>query len=449
MTISNLNKQSLVQQTLHRMASENGSNDELVNKKNQLTKIDSPPPGDPPVMGGYGLSSDEVALIKKELAAIKVRVKELKNKYELRNIKDLSCEDQAVYNGIKALNNLDTFSEDSYKLIEIFNTQDGDERYALIDLARRSTDGDFYKLNDNEEYIKNKFSLLTSLFIRPITSLFGEREKSKLSKRVLGDIQGKVLYELTVRKDFRVFDALIKELNKSKRKSGKTVTLGKLLSSFNASFLGQDLKNANFGMSADMLYFNFKGDRVLQNTNLENVQAPQSIWGARNSIARPFNISGLNCRNIMLGGADLFKIIAIKTDMANAYLNYSDFSGGDLESVILENATACQSNFASANLTNADMKKAVFRGAYFNEANMSNANLENANLENANLSGSILIGANLMDADLRGAIFDENTNLQGANTSGMRIGPVMASALLRRGQLSSGQYYAINSIESQ
>jgi hypothetical protein len=91
---------------------------------------------------------------------------------------------------------------------------------------------------------------------------------------------------------------------------------------------------------------------------------------------------------------------------------------------------------SDANLSGADLEKGKFPGAAFNRSILNDANFRETNLKGAYFTGSQLIGADFTNADLSGAsLYDknghtrtdltiallDNTNLNGANLTGVRF----------------------------
>ena len=77
-----------------------------------------------------------------------------------------------------------------------------------------------------------------------------------------------------------------------------------------------------------------------------------------------------------------------QANLSRSKLNFLNFSGADLQYVIMRN-----SSLYGANLKDVNLKKANLSGAYLSCAVLYGANLEGANLEKADMTGANLRGA--------------------------------------------------------
>lgn len=152
----------------------------------------------------------------------------------------------------------------------------------------------------------------------------------------------------------------------------------------NIDFSYSNLKEANFGETADLSSCKFKGAELsgvdLSDSNLHGV-----------------NLSNANLSDVDLTGANLAQANLKGANLCNANLYSASLPYVNLNGAILENA-----NLPETNLKNADMT-----GVQIQNASLKKSNLKNANLTGANLTETYLRKADLSNAQLEGAHIDE------------------------------------------
>jgi uncharacterized protein YjbI with pentapeptide repeats len=124
------------------------------------------------------------------------------------------------------------------------------------------------------------------------------------------------------------------------------------------------------------------------------------------------DLSRAELRGANLRGAKLAGLLAERADLTNADLRGADLAGA---------------NLAEARLRGADLIRANLRGADLSLANLRSADLSRADLHGANLRRAVLRDANLPDADLTEATGLLANQLGGANVSGAKLPPAVAT----------------------
>jgi hypothetical protein len=95
-----------------------------------------------------------------------------------------------------------------------------------------------------------------------------------------------------------------------------------------------------------------------------------------------------------------------ETDLTDAYLAYTDFTGADFTGADLTRANLTRSNFYQAHFNNANLTRADLHGANFRFADLSDATLMRADLtDGANFIWTDLTRANLTEAIIGGTIW--------------------------------------------
>ncbi len=128
-------------------------------------------------------------------------------------------------------------------------------------------------------------------------------------------------------------------------------------------------------------------------------------------------------RKAQLEGAYLARAHLEKADLREASLQEAD-----LRSTHLEGAWISKATLEGADLSRAHLERAYLREAHLAGANLSEAHLESASLRDACLEGKCVRLQQehqlLRPADLRGAYFDQATNLEGTKLGDMKHGYV-------------------------
>ncbi len=163
-----------------------------------------------------------------------------------------------------------------------------------------------------------------------------------------------------------------------------------------------------------------------------------------------------------LSGANLSRVLMVRTDLSRANLNKANLSAArlvganlssarlakaDLRGAVLENASLTGADLGEANLKDADLYgarlgrviaigtqlsntnliKTEWQGADLSSAYLDRANLSNANLSATRLTGAILRSSNLQNANLRNADLSladlRGANLAGADFQGTILSP--------------------------
>jgi uncharacterized protein YjbI with pentapeptide repeats len=137
----------------------------------------------------------------------------------------------------------------------------------------------------------------------------------------------------------------------------------------------------------------------------------------RGAILNEENLSGLPLACV-IGGLDSYiqvtptsKSILTTTDQRDKAAVHME--GANLEEAHLERANLARSHLNNANIRRAYLERALLIFAHLEKAYLSRAHLEGAVLRRSHLEGTILYNAYLAGAELRGAIFNNETNLEG------------------------------------
>ena len=112
---------------------------------------------------------------------------------------------------------------------------------------------------------------------------------------------------------------------------------------------------------------------------------------------------------VSLKGADLRG-----ADLWGANLQGAKLGGANLEGADLQGAYLFEANLQETTLEWANLEDAYLEGANLEGANLARANLLGVNLARAYLKGANLMDANLEDANLEGAVYNEETDLEGS-----------------------------------
>lgn len=120
-------------------------------------------------------------------------------------------------------------------------------------------------------------------------------------------------------------------------------------------------------------------------------------------------------------GQLLLTLVNASIDMGSLLAQFPDFSRSDLRNAVLAGADLSHIRANSSNFLQTDML-----GTKFKSALLGNADFEQACLSNVDFEGAMLEGASLRDAKLSGAFVPDprqlsNTDLQGAELSGLRV----------------------------
>jgi uncharacterized protein YjbI with pentapeptide repeats len=137
----------------------------------------------------------------------------------------------------------------------------------------------------------------------------------------------------------------------------------------------------------------------------------------RGAILNEENLSGLPLA-CMIGGLDAIiqvtatsKSILTTTDQRDEAAVHME--GANLEEAHLERANLARSHLKRSKIRRAHLERALLIFAHLEQAYLSRAHLESAILRRSHLEGTILYKAYLAGAQLRGAIFNNETNLEG------------------------------------
>jgi uncharacterized protein YjbI with pentapeptide repeats len=99
-------------------------------------------------------------------------------------------------------------------------------------------------------------------------------------------------------------------------------------------------------------------------------------------------------------------------------LFHSNFEHASFQRATLQGVSFTNSNVSHANFEQAQLGKAYFTGTQCTGANFAHADLRFADFEQADLRGANFQNAVLADTNLHNALFDDQTNLQGADMHG-------------------------------
>ncbi|MEO0686612.1 MAG: pentapeptide repeat-containing protein, partial [Cyanobacteria bacterium J06649_11] len=174
------------------------------------------------------------------------------------------------------------------------------------------------------------------------------------------------------------------------------------------------------------------------------------------------DLSQAQLKQANLSGANLSRVLMVRTDLSRANLNQANLSAArlvganlssarlakaDLRGAVLENASLTGADLGEARLNDADLYgarlgrviaigtqlsnanliKTEWQGADLSSAYLDRANLSNANLSATRLTGAILRSANLQKANLRNADLSladlRGANLAGADFQGTILSP--------------------------
>ena len=94
----------------------------------------------------------------------------------------------------------------------------------------------------------------------------------------------------------------------------------------------------------------------------------------------------------------------LKTNLSEANLSDTNFTGANLSKVNLSGANLSGTNLSKVDLTGSNLSGANLTGAKLVDSNLTGADLNEAKLKDANLTGANLTGTNLTKADLTGII---------------------------------------------
>jgi uncharacterized protein YjbI with pentapeptide repeats len=134
-------------------------------------------------------------------------------------------------------------------------------------------------------------------------------------------------------------------------------------------------------------------------------------------------LKNADLRKAQLEGAYLARAHLEKADLREAFLQEAELRATHLEDAWISKAT-----LEGADLSRAHLERAYLREAHLAGANLSEAHLESASLREAHLEGKCVRQQQekhlLRPADLRGAYFDQATNLEGARLGDMKHGYV-------------------------
>lgn len=136
---------------------------------------------------------------------------------------------------------------------------------------------------------------------------------------------------------------------------------------------------------------------------------------------RNADLRDANLRNSNLIGADLSNADLTDAKLVHAKLNRAKLVHAKLYNADLQHAKLLHTDLNSANLEIANLKDADLSSAILTNANLEKANLFNARLKGVHLEGANLKDADLGNADLENAIFNKNTDFQGAKIDDITI----------------------------
>jgi serine/threonine-protein kinase len=98
------------------------------------------------------------------------------------------------------------------------------------------------------------------------------------------------------------------------------------------------------------------------------------------------DFSGLNLQKVVLSGGIFHQTKLARTNLQGADLSNADFGRASLNRAILRDANLGRAYLSYADLEGADLRGADLSYAYLNNANLKGANLCGANLSNAKIS---------------------------------------------------------------
>ena len=133
------------------------------------------------------------------------------------------------------------------------------------------------------------------------------------------------------------------------------------------------------------------------------------------------NLEGANLWGANIEGANLEGAKLVEANLKMAKLNRANLKNADLSESTLKLAKLEYSNLEEAKLIGANLDSANLTGVNLKNAKLNNAILSGIKLNSANLSGADFRDVDIKNADLRHAIFDENTDFQGADVKSTTI----------------------------
>jgi uncharacterized protein YjbI with pentapeptide repeats len=186
-------------------------------------------------------------------------------------------------------------------------------------------------------------------------------------------------------------------------------------------------------MTGALIAFAVLGIQVVVDKRLRDVEEDRRVAQERQALKLQLALqpkligiplAGEKLQGVYLYDKDLTKADLRRADLTGAVLTKSDLTDAKLQDAILVDADLNDTTLTDAKLHRANMENAILAnapmvGAKVNQARLRKAELGGANLRWADLTGAKLQNASLSLADLRGAdltgaVFDGNTEIEGA-----------------------------------